>query len=291
MIQFADEQTAPLIRQMWKTCFDDTDEFIDILFGYKYKNENTLIYFEGKKAVASLQMLSYTINFYRQEIPFAYLAGLCTLPEYRKRGYMAQLICEAHKVLSKRNIPLAILIPAEKQLYHFYEKYGYEQVFDNGKEPILLKQILDSYPNNIHNAYPAFDKLFRFRDFCVQKSEKDLEAIAKDYRLDGYPEKKNLAGMACIIDTWTLLNLYAKDNLSKKFRIKVTGNPFNVEPQFYIVNQGNVDIILETDAPFDIETDMRLLCRLLFGYKTKELEKKYQLFFDEHQPVMNLMLE
>jgi predicted acetyltransferase len=276
---------------MWKICFEDTDEFLDILFTYKYKNENTLLYFEDGKAVAGLQMLPYTINFYRQEIPFAYLAGLCTLPEYRKRGYMARLIHEAHRVLSERNIPLAILIPAEEWLYGFYEKYGYEQVFDKGEEPIPLKQILDAYSGDIRKAYQAFDELFRFRDFCIQKNEKDFEAIAKEYELDGYPEKKNLAGMACIIDIWALLDLYAKDNLSKKISIKVTGSLLRKEPQSFLIDRGNVDIILKTDTPFDIETDVRLLCRLLFGYKTKELEKKYRLFFDGHQPVMNLMLE
>jgi len=291
MIQFANEQTAPIVRQMWKICFEDCDEFLDILFTYKYKNENTLIYFEEGKAVASLQMLPYTINFYKQEIPFAYLAGLCTFPEYRKKGYMAQLIHEAHRILSERNIPLSILIPAEQWLYGFYEKYGYEQVFDNGEELIPLKQILDTYPDDIHQAYKALDELFRFRDFCVQKSEKDFEAIAQEYKLDGYPEKRNLAGMACIIDAWTLLDMYAKDNLSKKFSIRITDNLLGKKPQSFLIDRGKVDVILETNIPFKIEIDARLLCRLLFGYKIKELENDYQLFFEEHQPVMNLMLE
>lgn len=99
MIQFANEHTMPLVRLMWKTCFGDADDFLDILFKYKYRNENTLIYFDGDKAVASLQMLPYTMTFYGEEIPFAYLAGLCTLPEYRRRGYMDQLIHRAHYVI------------------------------------------------------------------------------------------------------------------------------------------------------------------------------------------------
>lgn len=291
MIQFANEQTVPLVRQMWKICFEDCDEFLDILFTYKYKNENTLIYFEKGKAVASLQMLPYTINFYKQEIPFAYLAGLCTLPEYRKKGYMAQLIHKAHRILFERDIPLSILIPAEEWLYGFYEKYGYTQVFDKGDELIPLKQILDTYPNDIPKAYQAFNEIFRFRDFCVQKNLKDFEAITEEYKLDGYPEKKNLAGMARIIDIWALLDLYAKDNLSKKFSIKVTDDLSGKGFHSFLINRGEVDVILKTDIPFNIETDIQLLCRLLFGYKTKELEKKYQIFFDEHQPEMNLMLE
>jgi predicted acetyltransferase len=291
MIRFANEQTAPLVRRMWKICFEDTDEFLDILFARKYKDENTLIYFEERKAVASLQMLPYTISFYRCEIPFAYLTGLCTLPGYREKGYMSLLIREAHRILAERNIPLSILIPAEEWLYGFYEKYGYEQVFDKGDELIPLRQILDTYSGDIHKAYKAFDELFRSRDFCVRKSEKDFEAIAEEYRLDGYPEKRNLAGMACMIDIWALLDLYAKDNRSKKFSIKVTDTFIKKGSQSFLIDRGEVDVILKTDTAFDIETDIRLLCRLLFGYKTGELEDKYRQFFGEHRPVMNLMLE
>lgn len=290
MIEFANDQTALLVRQMWKTCFNDTDEFLDIIFTYKYKNENTLIYFEDGKAVASLQMFPQTINFYRQEIPFSYLAGLCTLPEYRKRGYMSQLIHRAHEVLRNRNIPLAILIPAEEWLYTFYNAYGYEQVFEKDNSLIPLKEILDTSVN-IDKAYETFDQLFRFRDFCTQKSRDDFKAIAEEYKLDGYPQKTNLSGMARIIDTWTLLDLYAKDSLSKEFKIKVLSDGVNEPTTVYSINKGVVELILEPTSQFDIEVDMRLLCRLLFGYKTKELGKRYQSLFDEHQPAMNLMLE
>lgn len=290
MIKFANDQTASLVRQMWKTCFNDTDEFLDIIFTYKYKNENTLIYFEDGKAVASLQMFPQTINFYRQQIPFSYLAGLCTLPEYRKRGYMSQLIYRAHEVIKNRNIPLAILIPAEEWLYKFYEAYGYEQVFEKDNSLIPLKEILDSSAN-FSNTYETFDQLFRFRDFCTQKSKDDFKAIAEEYRLDGYPPKTNLSGMARIIDPWTLLDLYAKDNLSKEFKIKVSNIGINEQPTVYSVNKGVVELILEPTSQFDIEVDIRFLCRLLFGYKTKDLEMRYQFLFDEHQPAMNLMLE
>lgn len=289
MIQFANEHTAPLVRQMWKTCFGDTEEFMDIYFHNKYRNENTLIYFEGDKAVASLQMLSYTISFYREIIPFAYLTGLCTLPEYRKQGYMSDLIKEAHNVIAERNIPLAILIPAEDWLYGFYRKYDYEQVFECDDERILLQQIIEEYPDK-KEAYNVFDSMFRYRDFCVQKTEVDFDVIVEEYKSDGFPPKTNLSGMARIIDIWELLCLYAKDNLLKQFRLKVSDETDN-STSIYYIDKGKVELVLNTDENCDIEVDVRLLCRLLFGYHMEELDNSYHLFFDEHHPVMNLMLE
>lgn len=289
MIQFANENTASLVRQMWKVSFGDTDEYLDILFSYKYENENTLIYFEGDKAVASLQMLPYTINFYRTQIPFAYLAGLCTLPEYRNRGYMTQLIHEAHKVLEERNIPLAILIPAEDSLYDYYRRFNYEQVFEKDDYIIPLKEIVDTYENE-NDAYVAFDSLFRYKDFCIQKSKIDFRAIIEDYKLDNFPDKTNLSGMARITDPWLLLNIYAKDNLQKEFRIKVIDKENN-KAETYDICRGNVELILTSDKEADIEVDSLLLCRLLFGFKIDELDPSFSYFFDKHHPVMNLMLE
>lgn len=289
MIKFADDSTASLVRQMWKVSFGDTDEYLDILFKYKYSNENTLIYFEGDKAVASLQMLPYSITFYRATIPFAYLAGLCTLPEYRNRGYMTQLIHEAHKVIASRNIPLSILIPAEESLYDYYRRFNYEQTFEKDDEVIPLKKIIHTYTDK-DSAYSEFDSIFRYKDFCVQKSKIDFHAIVEDFLLDDCPDKTNLSGMARISDTWLLLKLFAEDNLQKKIKIKINDNT-NGESSTYYIHKGKVELILGSNLDFDIELDSRLLCRLLFGFKIEGLDLIYTNLFDKHHPVMNLMLE
>ncbi|HBU45953.1 MAG TPA: GNAT family N-acetyltransferase, partial [Porphyromonadaceae bacterium] len=57
MIHYADNTTRQQVYDMWKTVFGDSDEYMEIYFREKYRNENTLIYFESGKAVSSLQML------------------------------------------------------------------------------------------------------------------------------------------------------------------------------------------------------------------------------------------
>lgn len=259
MIRFADKKTTSVVKDMWQVCFGDTDAFMELLFRRQFKEENTLIYFNGDEAVASLQMLPYTISFYGKIIPFAYMAGLCTLPGHRRKGYMELLIHEAHGILAKKNIPLAILVPAEEWLFDFYTKYGYEQVFDNSQEPIYsLTEILKS-SFNIEDAYIIFDEIFNKKDFCIQKSFYDFETIIEEYKMDHCPDKYNLAGMARIIDAGYLYSLCKGKN---------------------------------TQADIDLDSiDIRLLCRLLFGYKTSKLGTPLSEMFPEHHPVMNLMLE
>lgn len=290
MIKFADENTTYVVRQMWQTCFGDSDRFLDIYFKYKYKPENTLLYYEDGIAVASLQILPYSITFYEQEIPFAYLAGLCTLPEYRNKGIMPQLIYKAHEVIAQRNIPLAILIPAEEWLYDYYNKFGYEQVFEGDDSySIPLKEIIETYPDE-KVAYKEFDSLFRPLNFCVQKTKTDFKAIVEDFISEGCPPKRNLSGMARIIDAYTLLELYAKDNLRQIFNIKIIDSTSG-ESTAYFIDKGEVGLILKADKDFDIEVDSRLLCKLLFGFKLDETDNKYSSFFENRYPIMNLMLE
>jgi len=63
MIQFADDRTKQQVWDMWKTVFGDPDDYMEIYFRYKYRNENTLLYIEDGKAVSSLQMLPYQFTF------------------------------------------------------------------------------------------------------------------------------------------------------------------------------------------------------------------------------------
>lgn len=202
---------------------------------------------------------------------------------------MGQLIHEAHKIITQRNIPLVILIPAEEWLYGYYGKFGYEQVFEGDDTSIPLKRIIDAFPDE-KDAYAEFDLMFRPLDLCVQKTETDFVAIKEDYISENYPVKTNLSGMARVIDVSALLDLYAKGNLLQSFTINVADGETG-ESKAYFVDKGEVGRILKSDKPFDIEVDTKLLCRLLFGYKVGETNARFHSFFREHHPIMNLMLE
>lgn len=280
MIKLASYEDKPLVYEMWKAVFEDTDEYMDLFFTDKYKPENTLIYFENGVAAASLQMQLYYITFYGQKIPFYYLVGLCTLPQYRRRGYMEQLIDRSHQIMAERGIPLSILVPAEDWLFGFYNRYGYEQVFEKDEENIPIKTIFDQYPD-IHDAYKAFDK-FQKTDFTVQKSFEDFCTIAKDYCFDSCPPKYNLSAMARVINTEYLLSVYASANTTCKFSIEVNDS-------IYCIADGKCCRV--EDVETDLRVDFRMLVRLLFGYKTNELSEELSLIFPLHHPKINLMLE
>lgn len=287
MIQFADKAYRPQIRSMWKTCFEDTEEYMELYFSRVYQDENTLFCTSDKLAVASLQMLPYSISFYGQNIPFAYIAGACTLPEHRKKGYMEKLLIKSFRVMEQRNIPLTILIPGEEWLYGFYEKYGYTQCFRGDDTIIPLKEIFAKNECDIDKSYIDFQKLFATKNLCVQKSRDDFETIVLEGKLDNCPEKTNLSAMARVIDPFYMLTLFAEGNTTKDFSIEVNDDLLESRSTF-VVKQGTCK--KENTTP-DLKVDINLLTRLLFGFETSKLDSSYSSLFEEHQPIINLMLE
>ena len=49
--------------ELWRRCFEDTDEFIRFYFERKYSDANSLIYEENGKALSALQMLPYPMRW------------------------------------------------------------------------------------------------------------------------------------------------------------------------------------------------------------------------------------
>jgi hypothetical protein len=78
MIRLAGNDDTPEIRRMWKTCFDDSDEYMNLYFSLKYKPENTLVYIKNNFPAASLQMLPCFMRFYGETLPATNITGAST---------------------------------------------------------------------------------------------------------------------------------------------------------------------------------------------------------------------
>lgn len=298
MIQFADDSTKQAVRDMWKRCFGDSDDYMDIYFQYKYRNENTLIYISDGKPVASLQMLIYSFTFHGKEIPVVYHSGLCTLPEYRGRGYMKDLIVRSYQVALERGIPLIVLVPQDEGVMSYYHKFGFAQTFESGVEvlPSLLK-IIEKSNGDMLRAYELFDNLYRDSDMTVQKTFEDFIAIAEEAKLFDYPNKKNLTGMARVVDVSQLFSLFVEaPNIlnDKTFIFKIEDEHIERNNGVYKVSEGKVEKIKSIDASLKknvIELNIREITQLLLGYHTSEENDQLRSIFPKKSPSMHFMLE
>ena len=290
MIDFITPETRHQILEMWRICFGDSQPYYDIYFRERYKDENTLAFFVEDKVVASLQLLHYHFTYYNTEIPVSYISGACTLPEERKMGYMGALLKRAFIEIKKRNAPLSLLVPEEKWLLDFYNKYGYAQTFDPGADLPSLKDLMERHSNNLHSAYKEFDSLYRNKPMTVQKTFNDFRIVVEETAGYNYPTKKSLTGMTRVIDAKFMLQLFAKSYPEKTFSIQITDDIIPSNNLFLYVDKGNV---IDRNAKHDMHLKLSIdeLSKGLLGYRTADKRNLFKGVFPEHQPQIHFMME
>ena len=64
------------VMELWRLCFDDTEEFIRFYFEKKYREENALVFWDEQgAAIAALQMPPYPMTFAGRQIVAGYISG------------------------------------------------------------------------------------------------------------------------------------------------------------------------------------------------------------------------
>lgn len=180
------------VKKLWKLCFDDTDEFIEMYFRLRYNSETTMVIQNGDRIVSSLQMPYYTMTFEGTEIQTAYISGACTHPDFRGKGVMAQLLADSFSRMVQKNIPLSILIPANAGLFDYYARTGYAPAFFRSKieedasgiviEGNLLFEQVTTFDERV---FDYFTRKAHDRANYVQHTATDFEAIMEDLRITG----------------------------------------------------------------------------------------------------------
>ena len=126
MIRQGKDTDKETLMLLWKYCFpQDSDRFIRFYFDKVYVNNETLIYEEDDQPVASLQMIPYQIKIIDSLFCGGYISGAMTHPDYRKKGYMSQLLLASFDEMINKGYDYTFLIPQEKWLIQIYEKYGF----------------------------------------------------------------------------------------------------------------------------------------------------------------------
>ena len=201
-------------RQLWRTCFNDTEDFMDIYFSDKYTDESNLTVRHNGQVVSAMQLLPYRITFYGTVQHAGYISGLATLPEFRKKGYASNLLHEAHRRLYKQGSTLSFLIPANEEMRKFYEQpehgaywtasYRQELPLDVSKDGAFDKiEVVrpDEWPQEF---YVFYRRLTSELPFMVHPSENDFSAALEAVDLaDGYVlvarRKRRLVGLCLAV--------------------------------------------------------------------------------------------
>lgn len=180
------------VKELWKLCFDDSEEFAELYFRLRYSNKVNLSIQSGDEIIAALQMIPYPMTYCDSEINTSYISGACTHPDYRDKGVMRELLSQAFAQMTRRGVYISTLIPAEPWLFGYYEKAGYVPVFNYSTEEIYIgnsklpKDIEIKISNEFDEAsFSFFERKMRERCCCIQHDLDDYKIILEDIKLSG----------------------------------------------------------------------------------------------------------
>ena len=124
-VVYANERQQEQIIDIWRQCFGDSREYIQMYLDKRFETENMMvIHADGKPvSMASFLPVQVTINGKQENARYVY--AVATLPGYRGRGYASEILKHAAE---KYGEPL-ILQPADEALEQFYRNIGFEEAF------------------------------------------------------------------------------------------------------------------------------------------------------------------
>lgn len=132
------------VKALWKVCFDDSEEFVEMYFRLRYKTEVNVAIKSGDEVISALQMLPYPMTFGGETVQTSYISGACTHPDFRSKGVMRELLSQSFARMLRNGVHFSTLIPAEPWLFDYYARMGYASVFKYSTKEIVLPEFIPS---------------------------------------------------------------------------------------------------------------------------------------------------
>lgn len=120
-IKPAESKDIPALRQLWKEAFGDTDEFLDIFFQKGFSFDRCRLLKTENTVAAAL----YWFDCSWESKKVAYLYAIATAKSHQGQGLCRALMENTHDHLKSLGYSGAALVPATKELFSLYEKFGY----------------------------------------------------------------------------------------------------------------------------------------------------------------------
>lgn len=194
------------VKALWKLCFEDSEEFVEMYFKLRYKNEVNVAIQSGDEVISALQMLPYPMTFCGETVQTSYISGACTHPEFRGKGVMRELLSQSFTRMLRNGVYFSTLIPAEPWLFDYYKRMGYATVFEYSVKEISLPEFIvpkdivvdvapmiqdaapkiqDASGSYLNAPYSYLNKKLSERPCCIQHTLEDFQVIMADLSISG----------------------------------------------------------------------------------------------------------
>ncbi len=143
MIELANRKDYPELVTVWQAGFDDDEQTVLSFLNGTETFCSHLCYRTDERIVSALHVIDCRFGNRENSEKAGYLYALATLDEYRGRGIMGELINEAFLRLQKSGCKYAFIVPAEKSLVGYYERFGFLPLCEAKVADIPAETVLD----------------------------------------------------------------------------------------------------------------------------------------------------
>ena len=180
------------IQQIWRECFNDSDQYVDMFFSTVYSDADAMTAEHDGVVVSSILLQRYAMNFHGVTCSVSYICGAATLKKWRGMGFMTGLVRRALRESFERGDLMCALIPAGPTLYRYYERLGFSPVFYADIEHYTSAH---TFPHegeytlitdlDAEKVYEFFNSMMMRRPCTVQHTREQYDQILMDNSVSG----------------------------------------------------------------------------------------------------------
>lgn len=185
VIKRRDSKQFSQVIELYKNTFHDSDSFIRVIME---KVKAVSIDVEKGKVVAIALYREKRIfeNGKIKKVPFIF--GVATHSEYRKQRRAHKVMNGILNYLTQKGYDRALLAPANKNLYNFYEDFGfYKSCFFEYKQAEVAKKyfLIRATLQDCKIMTTLFNRNSKKMDSCQYRTNDDMKLKVREVEADG----------------------------------------------------------------------------------------------------------
>ncbi len=168
-------------RELWKSSFLDTDQYIDFYFQRKAPISQVFSQYDGERLASMAFYTPYNISFFGKEQVLHYIVGVATDPEYRRQGRMRELMLEGMTEAYEAGRIMTYLSPMKEE---YYRSFGFADLYHRSISEV--RDFASSELSVINYSRLSEEKKLEFVEFVNQKLSSSTSDMFVKRDLDYY---------------------------------------------------------------------------------------------------------
>ena len=123
----SEENDKTQVKNLWKYCFEDTDEYISYYFDKRYRSENNYIIKDKGEVLCSLTANKYNLKINDDIKKVSYIVGVSSSAVHRGLGYASKMINNTLVDLYTKGEDITMLMPIDTFIY---TRYGFANIYN-----------------------------------------------------------------------------------------------------------------------------------------------------------------